>query len=47
MKTKLLLLIAFVFTAININAQVSLIGAGATGSWSVDYNLSDADNDGI
>ena len=47
MKTKLLLLIAFVFTAININAQVSLIGVGATGSWATDYNLSDADSDGI
>lgn len=47
MKTKLLLLIAFVFTAININAQVSLIGVGATGDWGVDYDLTDADNDGI
>jgi hypothetical protein len=47
MKTKLLLLIAFVFTAININAQVSLIGAGATGDWGVDYDLTDTDNDGI
>lgn len=47
MKTKLLLLIAFVFTAININAQVSLIGAGATGDWGVDYDLTDTDNDGV
>jgi hypothetical protein len=47
MKTKLLLLIAIVFTAININAQVSLIGVGATGSWSTDYDLTDADADGI
>lgn len=47
MKTKLLLLIAFIFTAININAQVSLIGVGATGNWATDYDLSDADADGI
>lgn len=48
MKTKLLLLIAIVFTAININAQqVSLIGVGATGSWSTDYDLTDANADGI
>ena len=48
MKTKLLLLIAIVFTAININAQqVSLIGVGATGNWSTDYDLTDADADGI
>ncbi|MEO0038149.1 MAG: hypothetical protein RIQ59_1360 [Bacteroidota bacterium] len=48
MKTKLLLLIALFFTAININAQqVSLIGAGATGDWGVDYDLTDADADGI
>jgi hypothetical protein len=47
MKTKLLLLIAIVFTAININAQVSLVGTGATGDWGIDYDLSDADADGI
>jgi hypothetical protein len=47
MKTKLLLFIALIFSAININAQVSLIGVGATGSWSTDYDLSDADADGV
>jgi hypothetical protein len=33
MRTKLLLLIALIFSAININAQVSITGVGATGGW--------------
>jgi hypothetical protein len=33
MKTKLLLFIALIFGAININAQVSITGVGATGGW--------------
>jgi hypothetical protein len=47
MKTKLLLLLAVVMTAFSVNAQVSLIGVGATGSWTTDFDLEDLDADGI
>jgi len=43
MKTKLLLLLAVVMTAFSVNAQVSLIGVGATGSWSTDFDLTSTD----
>lgn len=46
MKTKLLLFIALVFTAINLNAQVSITGVGATGGWGngFDQDLTTTDN---
>jgi hypothetical protein len=46
MKTKLLLIIALIFTAININAQVSITGVGATGGWGngFDQDLTTTDN---
>jgi hypothetical protein len=46
MKTKLLLLIALIFGAININAQVSLTGPGATADWGVDQDMVDS-GDGV
>jgi len=43
MKRKVLLLIAFFMIGFGANAQVSLIGVGATGSWDVDQDLTTVD----
>ena len=46
MKTKLLLVLAIVLTAFNVNAQVSITGVGATGGWGngFDHDLTTTDN---